>query len=156
MPGETGRNRPLAHGHGGLVAIYVPESPEPDYNDDPSTFGRIVAVVRPLLMPPGKTIDDYPSGCLDVNKLLGTGRRVDRWPIGWPSEVVFYSEHGGPVLRDAVKTALNRSDYGAFTHQLLQGPIDLSKYAMQPLQHRLTLEIRHQIARNPQAQIRPF
>jgi hypothetical protein len=27
---------------------------------------------------------------------------VDRWPIGWPSEVVFFSNHGGPVLRDVV------------------------------------------------------
>jgi hypothetical protein len=129
-------------------------SPEPHYNDDPSTFGRIIALVRPRPMPPGRTIDNYPSGCLDVNER--TGELFDRWPIGWPSEIVFYSEHGGPVLRDAVITALHRSDYGAFAHQLLQGPINLSKYAMRPLRHRLMLEIRYQIARDPQTQVHPF
>ena len=69
------------------------------------------------------------------------GQRVDRWPIGWPSDVIFYSKHGGPVLRDAVQNALHRSDYGAFTHQLLQGPIDLSKHSMRPLANRLMKEI---------------
>lgn len=32
----------------GFVAIYVIEQPEPEYNDDPSTFGRVVVLVRPL------------------------------------------------------------------------------------------------------------
>jgi hypothetical protein len=136
----------------GLVAIYVVEGPELEYNDDPSTFGRVVALVRPLPMPPGKTINDYPSGC---PQLKGE-TLVDRWPIGWPSEVVFFSNHGGPVLRDVVKVATGRSDYATFTHQLLQGPIDLMRTGYAPIRHQLMREIRHQIARDPKTQIRPF
>ena len=143
-------------GTGGLVAIYVTEDPEPDYSDDPKTFGRIVALVRPLPMPPHKTVEDHPSGCPDWTKYAATGVKVDRWPCGWPSEVVFYSKHGGPVLRDAVSTALHRHDFGAFAHQFLQGPIDLSKPAMAPLRKRLMLEVRNQITLNPNAQTRPF
>jgi hypothetical protein len=111
--------------------------------------------VRPLPMPSGRHVQDYPSGCIDAKKLLQTGARVDRWPVGWPCEVVFYSAHGGPALRDAVYTALHR-DYGTFTHQFLQGPIDLSKYAYRPLRHRLLQEVHRQIELNPQTRIRSF
>ena len=81
---------------------------------------------------------------------------LDRWPIGWPSEVVFFSNYGGPVLRDVVKTATGRSDYATFTHQLLQGPIDLMRTGYAPIRHQLMREIRHQIARDAKTQIRPF
>ncbi len=118
--------------------------------------GRVVALVRPLVMPLDRRVEDYPSGCIDTNQLLRTGAQVDRWPVGWPSEVMFYSAHGGPRLRDAVYTALHRSDYGTFTHQFLQGPIDLSKSVYSPLRHRLMQEVRSQIHRNPETLIRPF
>ena len=140
MPGAVVGDRARLTGDdiaSGLVAIYVVEGPESEYNDDPSTFGRVVALVRPLPMPPGKTIKDYPSGC----QHLKGNFLVDRWPIGWPSEVVFFSNHGGPVLRDVVKTATGRSDYATFTHQLLQGPIDLMRTGHAPIRHQLMREI---------------
>jgi hypothetical protein len=149
---EIGRRLTVDDIASGLVAIYVVERPESEYNDDPSTFGRVVALVRPLPMPPGKTIKDYPSGCqhLKGNSL------VDRWPIGWPSAVEFFSNHGGPVLRHVVQTATGRSDYGTFVYPLLQGPIDLMRTGYAPIRHQLMREIRHQIARDPKTQIRPF
>jgi hypothetical protein len=136
-----------------LVAIYVTESPEPDYETfAPTARGRIVALVRPIPMPTGLTIWDYPSGCVE----LKGGQLVDRWPIGWPCVVVFYSPNGGPVLRDSYRTALGRHDYHALTHGMLQGPIDLSVPWLRPLEQRLMREVRHQVARDPKTQILPF
>ncbi len=136
----------------GLVAIYVTEDPERNYSGPPATFGRVVALVRPSPMPHGKQVTDYNSGCRELIR----NQLVDRWPIGWPCKVVFFSPYGGPVLRDAVKVAFGRSDYHAFAHQMLQGPIDLMCFAMAPLRHRLMLEVRNQIALNPQTQLLPF
>jgi len=133
-----------------LVGLYVPESAEPDYNPDAAQYGRVVALVRMLSMLPGQTVHAYPSGCLDYRG----GQLIDRWPVGWPSEMVFYSPHGGPVLRDAVASALQVYDYGGWAGQFLQGPIDLRP--MPALRQRLMAEIRHQIACNPGTQIRPF
>jgi hypothetical protein len=136
-----------------LVAIYVTESPEPDYDAfGPSAHGRIVALVRPLPMPAGLTIWAFPSGCLE----LKGGQLVDRWPVGWPCEVVFYSPCGGPVLRHVFAAALGRYDYFGLTHGLLQGPIELSVPWRRPLEPWLMREIRYQVARDPGTQIRPF
>ena len=44
-----------------LVGLYVPENPEPDYNDDETQFGRIIAAVRVLHMRPGETMPIWPS-----------------------------------------------------------------------------------------------
>jgi hypothetical protein len=81
-------------------------------------------------------------------------RLVDRWPVGWPSETVFFSPHGGPVLRDAVALALQIYDFASFAGQFLQGPIDLRRTPQ--LRDRLMIEVRNEIARNPGAQIQPF
>jgi hypothetical protein len=135
-----------------LVAIYVTQDPEPDYDNlGPSAHGRIVALVRPLLMPVGSTISSFPSGCVQ----LKGEQLVDRWPIGWPSEVVFYSAYGGPVLRDVYRLALSRSDLFALTHGMLQGPVELSGW-LRPLEPVLMREIRHQVSLDPSTQIRPF
>jgi hypothetical protein len=91
-----------------LVAIYVTESPEREHNDDPATFGRIAALVRPDPMPHGHTVRNYPSGCL----VLKRNQLVDRWPVGWPCTVAFISPYGGPFLRDVVWNALRISNYG--------------------------------------------
>jgi hypothetical protein len=136
-----------------LVALYAVQNNEPDYNPDPAQYGRVIALVRALPMPVGCDVWSYPSGCPEFKMSTGL---VDRWPAGWPSEVVFYSEHGGPFLKDAVAFALHRHDFGAFTHQLLRGPIDLRQHAMKPLRDHLMVQIRHQIARDPRAQVRPF
>jgi hypothetical protein len=136
-----------------LIAIYVTENPEPQYNTDPSTFGRVVALVRPLPMPAGQSVHHYPSGCIHLNS---RGALVDRWPIGWPSEVVFFSHHGGPVLRHVVQTATGRFDYGTFAHAMIYGPIDLTRAGYRVIARQLMREIRHQVARNPKTQIRPF
>jgi hypothetical protein len=84
-----------------LVGLYIPESTEPEYNSDKGKYSRVAALVRMLPMPANKRINDYPSKCL----IFKNGSIVDRWPIGWPAEVVFYSQYGGPVLRDAVYKA---------------------------------------------------
>ena len=144
---EIGSERP------DLVAIYVTENPERDYCGSPQTFGRVVALVRPLPMPAGKTVRDYESGC----KVLSRNQLVDRWPVGWPCEVVFWSPHGGPGLRDIVWKSLRISDYGdGFACQMLQGPIDLMRAGYAPLRRDLMAEVRHQIALNPTTQLRPF
>lgn len=133
-----------------LVGLYVPESADADYNPDDKQYGRVVALVRMLTMSPGQTIYSYPSGCKEYRG----GQLIDRWPVGWPSETVFYSPHGGPVLRDAVASALRVYNYGSWAGQFLQGPIDLRP--MPALRQLLMAEIRHQIARDPRTQIRPF
>lgn len=133
-----------------LVGLYVPESTESDYNSDDAQYGRVVALVRMLPMPPGQTVHAYKSGCLEYRR----SQLVDRWPVGWPSEVVFHSPHGGPVLRHAVASALQVYDYGSWAGQFLQGPIDLGP--IPALRRQLLAEIQHQIARNPRTQLRPF
>jgi hypothetical protein len=83
-----------------------------------------------------------------------SGKLQDRWPVGWPSETVFFSPHGGPRLHDAVAFALHDYDFAGFAGQFLQGPIDLR--GKPALRDRLMIEIRHEVARNPVAQVRPF
>jgi len=133
-----------------LVGLYVTESAEPDYAPDPAQHGRVVALVRTLPMPQQHTVQDYPSGCMEFRG----GKLADRWPVGWPSETVFFSPHGGPVLRDAVALALHSYDFAGFAGQFLQGPIDLGR--IPGLGDRLMIEVRYELARNPAAQIRPF
>jgi hypothetical protein len=133
-----------------LVGLYVTESAEPDYQPDAAQYGRVVALVRMLPMPSNHTIHNYLSGCVE----LRGGQLVDRWPIGWPSETVFFSPHGGPVLRDAVSSALHIHDYAGFAGQFLQGPIDIRR--MPALRNTLMTEVLHQIAHNPGTQLRPF
>ncbi|MCI4679088.1 hypothetical protein K9U39_20130 [Rhodoblastus acidophilus] len=137
-------------GSQGLVGLYVTESAEPDYQPDPAQHGRVVALVRMLAMPQAHTVQNYPSGCMELRGSL----MADRWPVGWPSETVFFSPHGGPVLRDAVAFALHIHDFAGFAGQFLQGPIDLR--GVPALRDRLMIEIRHEVARNPAAQVRPF
>ena len=137
-------------GSDSLVGLYVTESAERDYQPDPAQHGRVVALVRMLAMPQAHTVQNYPSGCMELRGSL----MADRWPVGWPSETVFFSPHGGPVLRDAVAFALHIYDFAGFTGQFLQGPIDLRR--MPALRNELMNQIRHDIARNPVAQVRPF
>jgi hypothetical protein len=133
-----------------LVGLYVVESAEVDYQPDPAQRGRIVALVRMLQMPYGRTVANFPSGCVEYRG----GQIVDRWPVGWPSETIFFSPHGGPVLRDAVALALRTHDFASFAGQFLQGPIDLRR--MPALRDRLMIEVRNVIAHDPNAQIQPF
>jgi hypothetical protein len=133
-----------------LVGLYVTESAEREYNPDPAQYGRVIALVRALPMPAQHTVHNYPSGRMEFKH----GRLADRWPIGWPCIPIFYSPHGGPVLRDAVRIALGIHDYWSFASQFLQGPIDLHR--MSALQARLMAEIRHEVARNPHTQLQSF
>jgi hypothetical protein len=133
-----------------LVGLYVTESAEAEYQPDPAQHGRVVALVRMLPMPQQHTVQNYPSGCME----LRSGRLGDRWPVGWPSETVFFSPHGGPVLRDAVALALHTHDFAGFAGQFLQGPIDLRR--IPALGNRLMIEVRHELGRNPAAKARPF
>jgi hypothetical protein len=133
-----------------LVGLYVTESAEPEYNVDSAQYGRVVALVHMRLMPEGHTVQNYPSGCMEFRR----NQLVDRWPVGWPSETMFFSPHGGPVLRDAVAFALQTSDFAGFAGQFLQGPIDLRR--MPALRNQLIIEVRHEVSRNPSAQIQPF
>ena len=140
----------LAGVRNALVGLYVTESTEHDYNPDPAQYGRVVALVRMLPMPLGNTMQLYPSRCMEFRH----GKLVDRWPFGWPCEVVFLSQHGGPVLRDAVRFALGVHDYGGWAGQFLQGPINLRR--LPALRKRLMLEVRNEIARDLSTQILPF
>jgi hypothetical protein len=133
-----------------LVGLYVTESAEPDYNPDAAQYGRVVALVRVLRMPSGHTIHNYQSGCME----LKGHQLVDRWPVGWPSETVFFSPYGGPVLRDAVASALQIYDYINFAGEFLGGPIDLRRMPL--LRNRLMAEVQNEIARDPGTQVRPF
>jgi hypothetical protein len=137
---------------GSLVALYVTLEREHG-NDDPCAFGRIIALARPQPMLPGRTIDYYR---LEQYQILKRSKLEYRWPIGWPSEVVFYSPYGGPDLKIAYYKALGRSDYADFTSQLQWGPISLSTMAMRPLRDGLMEEIRHQIERDHRTQLRTF
>lgn len=128
-----------------LVGLYVVENPEPDHNNDAPQFGRVIALVRVLKMPKGRTTADYPSGV----QHFWRGNIVDRWPFGWPCECVFFSAHGGPKLRDLVG-----GNYGDFAHQFLYGPIDLRRMPM--LRKQLLTEVRHEVARNPASQLKVF
>ena len=131
-----------------LIGLYVTESAEWEYAPDPSTHGRVVYLVRVLPMPKGKTSADYDSGVLHLRGM----QLVDRWPFGWPCQVVYYSPEGGPVLRDAVSFALGQTNYGHWAGQFLQGPID----CVPALANRLLAEIRNNIAQDPSHQVRPF
>jgi len=131
-----------------LVGLYVTESAEPGYQPDSAQYGRVVALVRMLPMPPGHTVQNYVSGCLE----LRGNQMVDRWPIGWPSETVFFCPQGGPVLRDAVSSALQIHNYAGFAGQFLQGPIDI--HLMHPLKKVLMKEVLYQISLNPATQLR--
>ena len=133
-----------------LVAIYVTESPEKEFNPNGEGAGRIVALARPLPMPAGALVEDYPSGCMR----LSGGELIDRWPIGWPCEVVFFSKHGGPVLRDAILATGDSAPFADFVLAFMQGPIDL---ATRPhLRRQLMVQVRHEIDRNPSALMWPF
>lgn len=136
-----------------LLAVYVTENPERQYSDTPETFGRIVALVRLLPMPWNKTVLDYPSGCRELIR----NQLADRWPVGWPCETVFYSPHGGPMLRDVVRSALRITNYGDdFACQMQHGPIDLMRFVYAPLRQQLISEVRHQIVLDPQTLVKPF
>jgi hypothetical protein len=141
----------LAGDPNAFVGLYVPESCEPEYNDDAEQYGRVVALVRMLPMPLGRTIHNYPSGCIEYDD---KGQRYDRWPIGWPHEMVFYSEHGGPVLRDAVLVLTHIHQFADFVYPMQQGPMSLRK--LPQLRIKLMQEIRNEIARNPSSRLLPF
>jgi hypothetical protein len=134
-----------------LVGLYVPESCEPEYSDDADQYGRVVALVRMLPMPPGQTINNYPSGCIEYHD---NGQRYDRWPIGWPHEMVFYSEHGGPVLRDAALVLSHIHQYADLVYPMQQGPMRLRK--LPQLSIKLMQESRNEITRNPSSQVVSF
>ena len=128
-----------------LVGLYVVEHPEPDFNTDQHQFGRVIALVRILPMPEGRTTAHYPSGV----QHFWRDQIVDRWPFGWPCSCVFFSAHGGPVLRDIVG-----GNYGDFAHQFLYGPIDLRRAPM--IRKQLMKEVRHEVRRNQSSQLNPF
>jgi hypothetical protein len=138
----------------GLVGLYSTESADEEYQPDPQQNGRVIALVRMLPMPTGKTVADYPSGCLEYKTSGRTLKKVDKWPIGWPSELVYLQLHGAPVLRDLVYQALHISRYSDFAGQFLQGSIDLRRW---PALGRLLMqEIRLRVAADPARQILPF
>lgn len=148
--------RDVAGNHDALVGLYVVKSVDPadqaqGLRYDPAMHGRVVALVRVLPMPAGRSIHDYPSG---VPKYDRHFNKVDRWPVGWPSETVFFSGYGGPFLDVACyRTGF---DFVGLTHQFLQGPIDLRRRAFQPLRQQLLLEARHQAMRQPATVVSPF
>ena len=129
----------------GLVGLYSAESADDDYQPDPQQKGRVIALVRMLPMPIGKTVTDYPSGCLKYKTSSQT--LVDRWPIGWPSELVYLQLRGAPMLRDLVYRALHISRFSDFAELFLQGPIDLRRWPA--LGRVLMQEIRIRVAATP-------
>ncbi len=134
-----------------LVGLYIPQETEPDYNADALQYGRVIALVRMLRMPPGHSVHSYQSGCLEYRG----GIVADRWPIGWPSEVVFYSMYGGPYLKDGVMQTIKPKTFGDFAIQFhLDGLIYLGPYP--DLRKWLLREVLAQIRRDPTTQIRPF
>jgi hypothetical protein len=142
---ETGRRLVRT---GDLAALYAVKGAEPG-NDDPSGRGRIIALARALPMPPGRGTADF--GLPGILTLRGN-RLVIRWPHGWPSEVVFFSEHGGPHLDMALYATRSSLDLG----KLLEGPIDLSTAQMRPLRDHLMAEILYTIERRPETRLREF
>ena len=135
-----------------LVGLYVPENPESDYNDDEKQFGRVIAAVRILPLKPNETASSFPSGCVEFirNELR------DRWPYGLPSETVFYSSDGGPILRDIVMRVMPDLPFGDYTRKLHdQGPmLDLGQRGKMTVAECLTAEIIHTMARNSLTRIR--
>ena|SRR5271166_4571957 len=138
----------------GLVGLYSTESAEDEYQPDPQQKGRVIALVRMLPMPPGKTVADYPSGCLKYRLRGHTLLAVDRWPLGWPSELVYLQLRGAPLLRDLVYEALHISPYADFAGQFLKGSIDLRRWPA--LGRVLMREIRLRVAVDPAREILPF
>jgi hypothetical protein len=141
-----------------LVGLYAVEGIDAadaaKYNPDPRTYGRVLSLVRTRHLTPAKpTIWDWESGCLEFSMRRGL---VDRWPAGWPSECVFFSLHGGPVLRDAWSFGMGRHDFHVLTHQFLQGPIDLRPRSLKPLRDHLMREVRHRVNADPSTMIQPF
>jgi hypothetical protein len=133
-----------------LVGLYASETAEPGYTPDPVQAGRIVALARLLPMPTGHSPADYPSGFIDD----GDGQDLDRWPFGWPSETVFCSLDGGPVLRQAVELVLGLFNFADFVTGFQHGPVDLR--LMPALRQRLMDEIEREIAQRPFTRIQNF
>jgi hypothetical protein len=83
----------------GLVAIYTPRTVVIPQNAEEGWAPRrvpgcVVGAVRPLSMPTGQWVENYPCPDLDGS---------DRWPIGWPCEVVYeLPATECPALRDHV------------------------------------------------------
>jgi hypothetical protein len=100
-----------------LVGLYVPlivqPEDEPIRDYDPTMRGRVIALVRALPMPRNKTIRDYYSDDPRTLRLF-RGQLVHRWPVGWPSETVFYSANGPALNRTRLcrpdASVLERSD----------------------------------------------
>jgi hypothetical protein len=107
-----------------------------------------------LPMPIGKTVADYPSGCLKYRLRGHTLSKVDKWPFGWPSQMVYMQLHGAPLLRDLVYEALHISRYSDFAGQFLKGSIDLRRWPA--LGRVLMREIRLRVADDPARKILPF
>jgi hypothetical protein len=76
--GKGGESEVIINPKNQLFALYIPEQPEYDYNHDPLTYGRIVALVRPLPMPAGNSVINYPSHCIEYDSNCSP---FDRWPI---------------------------------------------------------------------------
>jgi hypothetical protein len=139
-----------------LVGLYVPlivqPEDEPIRDYDPTMRGRVIALVRALPMPRNKTIRDYYSDDPRTLRLF-RGQLVHRWPVGWPSETVFYSANG-PALKDACD--MTGHVYADLTHRFLKGPIDLQSIRFKTLRNRLMAEIEHRVAHQPETIIREF
>ena len=133
-----------------LVGLCTTEGVEPGCQPEAAPAGRVVALVRMLPMPQGRTMRDYASGCMATC----VGIAVDQWRFGWPSVTVFVSPDGGPVLREAVELVIGRSSFADLAAGFENGPVDLR--LMPALRNRLMSEIEREIARHPAARILPF
>ena len=99
-----------------LLAIYVPETTLPVYCA-PEFTGRVVGAVRLLPLPVGSVPEDY--NFLDFD---GT----NRWPIGWPCEVVAAPPVTKcPRLRDLVAAELPQYTFAQYTAMFSHGPFAL-------------------------------
>lgn len=101
-----------------LLAIYVPETTRPVYCS-PEFIGRVVGAVRLLPLPEGREPQDY--NFLDFD---GT----NRWPVGWPCEVVAAPPVTKcPRLKDLVAAVFPQYTFAQYTARLEHGPFPLEK-----------------------------
>ena len=104
-------------GSSGLVAIYIPEGTENDYNPW-GKRGRVVGAARLVDMPPNGKMEDYFYRDLDGSL---------RWPIGWPCEAVYALEESEcPSLREYVEHLFGPGSFRGYVRRFHElGPFRL-------------------------------
>lgn len=139
-----------------LVGLYVPKSVDPEdfaqgLRGLPQTHGRVTTLVRVLPMPSGHNMTHYPANVMKFTMQSGL---IQRWPIGWPCEAVFFSAYGGPVLEYMCLNA--KLKFTDLTHQFFQGTIDLRRWLYATLRWHLWNEVDTIRRIYPTTQLRPF